>query len=132
MDIVQKLQSVGKKCTKERLKIFSFLEKRHITSSSDVVNTFAWDVWRASVFRTLNLFVDSWIIRKVQRVEKWDFYELNDEEHHHEHMQCSSCNELLCFDSVKICKQLMDIAKQKGFTVSQHSINIVGKCETCT
>jgi Fe2+ or Zn2+ uptake regulation protein len=39
-------------------------------------------------------------------------YELNDEKHHHEHMKCEKCNDIINFDSENICKKILKEAKK--------------------
>jgi len=39
-------------------------------------------------------------------------YEINDEEHHHEHMKCEKCDSIISFASENICKKIFSEAKK--------------------
>lgn len=131
MKIENILKEHSKSVTKERIDIFSFLQTKHIFSANDILISFK-DLWRASVFRTINLFLEIWVIRRISLWEKQETYELNEEDQHHEHMKCEKCNEIISFDSDDICKKIMWGAKKMGFIVKEHSIWILGTCRKCS
>jgi Fe2+ or Zn2+ uptake regulation protein len=56
MNIEQILKNAGCSVTKERKDIFSFIETKHIFSYNDILENFK-NIGRASVFRTINLFL---------------------------------------------------------------------------
>ena len=131
MDIENLLKLWWKSYTKERRDIFNYLAKQHIISSSDIVDYFEGSIWRASVFRSLKLFQELWIIRRVQSGDKWESYEINDSDHHHEHFNCSDCGECISFESEKLCKKIFEEAKKIGFTIREHNIWVFGTCQKC-
>ncbi len=98
MNIEFVLKQGGKSLTKERKDVFAFMETRHMFTAQDIMDSFT-DISRASVFRTLGLFVSLGIIRRIPFSEKGEVYELNDIQHHHEHMKCNICQTILSFDS---------------------------------
>jgi Fe2+ or Zn2+ uptake regulation protein len=65
----------------------------------------------------------------------WDNHEKYEVEccskHHHEHMKCMWCWDILSFDSAKICEQIFSRAKTLWFHISEHSVNIMGTCKSC-
>ena len=131
MDIKNILKSKGKSLTNERLEIFSFIEEKHIFSAWDILNNFN-DISRASVFRTINMFLEIWIIRRISLGNKLEQYELNHEGHnHHEHMKCEACECVISFDSNSVCLKLFQEAKKLWFSISEHSISIFWKCNNC-
>ena len=130
MNIELLLKKSGKSVTEERKQIFSFLETKHIFSAQDIVENFA-NIGRASVFRTLNLFLEIGIIRRVNIGKKEEFFELIHDNHHHEHMRCESCDRIMSFESSKICKILFDIAKEHEFKIKEHNISLIGRCTQC-
>ena len=131
MNIEGLLKEWWKSCTKERKEIFDYFEKKHIVSSSSIIEYFEWDIWRASVFRTLKLFQELSIIRAVQTTEKGESYELNHTDHHHEHFNCSDCWECISFESQELCKKIFDEAKKIGFKIQEHNIWVFGTCQNC-
>jgi Fur family ferric uptake transcriptional regulator len=130
MKIENILKEHWKSVTKERIDIFSFILSKHLFSASDLISNFK-NLWRASVFRTLNLFIEIWILRRIPLWEKWDFYELNEEKAHHEHMRCEKCSNIINFDSEEICKNIFKEAEKYWFKIKEHSINVVWICKNC-
>ena len=131
MNIEKHLKSHGKKITPERIKLFSKMKWMHIFDSKDLVEAFP-EIGRASIFRTLKLFIEIWILRRVSLWESGENYEVECcEKHHHEHMKCNSCGDVISFESNNICKKLFVEAKKIGFQISEHSIWIFGTCKKC-
>jgi Fur family ferric uptake transcriptional regulator len=130
MNIAIILKSHGKSITEERKEIFSFLETKHIFSAQEVQEQFP-ALGRASVFRTIRLFLEIGIIRRLNIGERGESYELNDTSHHHEHMKCTLCQSIMSFDSHSICRKIFEEAKKQGFAIQEHSLSILGKCSKC-
>jgi len=51
--------------------------------------------------------------------------------HHHEHMTCEDCGDIVNFSSENICNKIFQEAKKLGFEISGHSIGVFGKCKNC-
>lgn len=130
MDIEKILREKQNRVTPERVAIFDFLKTKHIFTYNDIMDNFK-DIWRSSVFRTLNLFLSLWIIRKLDLWDNIMSYELNDSEHHHEHMKCCKCNSIISFHSNDICKKIFAEAKKMWFEIKSHSIWVIGTCKNC-
>ena len=131
MEIAIILKKHGKSLTTERSEIFSFLETQHIFSAQDIREGFP-DIGRASIFRTINTFLEIGVIRRIPFSERWEVYELNHINHHHEHMKCEKCNDIMSFDSHSICKKIFEEAKKSGFHIREHSLSILGICQKCS
>lgn len=131
MEIAIMLKKHGKSLTTERSEIYSFIETKHIFSAQDIRENFK-NIWRASIFRTINIFLEIGVIRRIPFSERWEVYELNHTGHHHEHMKCERCNEVMSFDSHNICKKIFEEAKKSGFQIREHSISIFGICKKCS
>jgi Fur family ferric uptake transcriptional regulator len=99
-------------------------------SSNELLDNFS-SLWRASIFRTINLFLELWIIRKILLWDRGENYELVNENHHHEHMTCEKCHKIIHFESDSICKDIIKQANNNWFKVKSHSINITWTCEKC-
>lgn len=130
MDIQNILRDNNNRVTPERVAIFDFLKTKHIFTHNDIAHNFA-DIGRASIFRTLNLFLELWVIRKVEVWEKGTSYEINDKNNQHEHMKCSDCDTVVSFDSDNIYAKIFDEAKKVGFEIESHHIWVLGKCKDC-
>ena len=64
MDIVIALKNHGKSLTQERIDIFEGLSSLHLFQASDLYPKFS-HIGRASIFRTLSLFVEIGVLRKL-------------------------------------------------------------------
>lgn len=131
MDIENILRTHKKSITEERKDIFSFIEKRHIFWAQEILDHFP-DLWRASVFRTIRLFLEIGILRRLILGNRGETYEINRIWDHHEHMKCRICEDILNFDSGTICQKIFEEAKKQGFIIQEHSLSIIGKCQKCT
>jgi len=131
MNIENILKAHKNRVTPERVAIYKFLKTRHLFSYNDIVENFS-TIGRASIFRTLNLFLEIWVIRKVEVWENIATYELQgDDHHHHEHMKCSKCLNIINFESENICKKIFTEAKKIWFEITSHSIGVLGTCKNC-
>lgn len=131
MKIEDILKKNKKRITSERIEIFNFISEKHIFDSNDILKNFE-NIWRASVFRTINLFLEIWVIRKVKTWKNGDSYEIiHENKHSHEHMECINCSEILSFDSDKIYEEISKKAEKLGFEIKDQIINISGKCKKC-
>lgn len=64
MKIEERLKSSGKKVTPERVKLFEKMNSMHLFESKDLIDAFP-EIGRASIFRTLKLFLEIGAIRRV-------------------------------------------------------------------
>lgn len=131
MNIEKILKSYWKSITKERKEVFSFIQTKHIFTAQDISENFP-NLGRASIFRTIRLFLEIGILRRLTFGERSETYEINETEHHHEHMKCTVCQNIMNFDSQSICKKIFEEAKKQGFIIQEHSLSILGKCQKCT
>ena len=130
MNIENILKQHWKSITEERKEIFRFLETRHIFSAQEVLEQFP-ALGRASVFRTIRLFLEIGVLRRLILGERWESYEINNSGHHHEHMKCTLCQSIMSFDSHGICRKIFEEARKQGFAIQEHSLSILGTCQKC-
>lgn len=86
---------------------------------------------RATIYRTLDLLVESGIVRKVDLGHGHSHYELGLDHPHHEHMICLKCGRVLEFSDKAIEKDLNELCKRSGFEPSSHRFQIFGYCDRC-
>lgn len=129
-----KLETILKKhnlrITKERVDIFDFIQNHHLFSANDILKN-TENIGRASIFRTLKIFLEIWVIRKVAIGNGSEMYEYHKEWFHHEHISCDECGKIESFEIPNICEKIAEEARKKWFEVKNHSVNIVGTCENC-
>jgi len=134
MDLEKFLKQNNKSYTQEREIIFSAIKKLHHFDYSKLQKSFEEQnikIWRASIFRTLNLFLELWLVESICNKSWVIIYEYRDENNHHEHLKCKNCWKIIEFDDSEIHKFLEKIAKKYNFKLLNHSINLEWLCEKC-
>jgi len=129
------LNSKNLKLTKERKAVLQeiFLHRGHLEAE---------DLWhglrrkkkrasRATIYRTLDLLVDSGIVRKVDLGHGHFHYEHVLGRAHHEHMICLKCGKVIEFSDKKIESSLKKLCEKIGFEHTSHSFQIFGYCKDC-
>lgn len=84
----------------------------------------------ATVYRTLSLLEDSQMVTSLSFGAQGKKYELGAKEHH-DHMICTSCGNITEFVDEEIEKRQDMIARELGFQISDHSMQIYGVCANC-
>jgi Fe2+ or Zn2+ uptake regulation protein len=86
---------------------------------------------RASIYRTINLFLKIGLIKEVHRPGK-QWLELGERfSPHHHHVTCSRCGYTLAIHSIALEKTLTLQAKHVGFQALGHHLEITGLCRSC-
>ncbi len=84
----------------------------------------------ATVYRTLSLLEESGIVTSLSFGAQGKKYELGAKEHH-DHMICTECGTITEFLDEEIEKRQEKIAKEFGFLMKDHSMQIYGICHSC-
>lgn len=85
----------------------------------------------ATVHRTLKLFSDSGIAAERQFGDGQTRFEVASDEEHHDHLICTRCNTIVEFENSEI-ERLQDIvAREHGFSIERHRLEIFGLCPRC-
>jgi len=84
----------------------------------------------ATVYRTLALLEDSDMVTSLSFGAQGKKYELGAKEHH-DHMICTGCGKITEFVDEEIENRQDSIAKELGFKISDHSMQIYGICKDC-
>jgi Fur family ferric uptake transcriptional regulator len=131
----QDLKSAGLKVTLPRLKILEVLEKspNHHLSAEDIYRALIEqneEVGVATIYRVLTQFEESGIVNKLSFENNLSVYELSNVEHH-DHLVCVKCNEIVEFQDDVIESHQLQIAKQHGFQLTDHSLYLYGLCRRC-
>ncbi len=86
---------------------------------------------RATVYRTLELLVDSGLVRKVDLGHGHSHYELVANHPHHEHMICLRCGKVIEFSDKAMEEALDKLCQKNGFEHTLHLFQVYGYCEKC-
>jgi len=131
----QDIRKAGLKVTLPRVKILEILENtdaRHV-SAEDVYKELlanGEEIGLATVYRVLTQFESAGLVERHQFDGGHSVFELNRGDHH-DHMVCIQCGTVEEFYDDSIEKRQQEIARKKGFEISDHSLVIYGVCKKC-
>ncbi len=131
------LKSIGLKATLPRLKILDLFEqsdKRHMTAEEvyRLLSDEGQDIGLATVYRVLTQFEQAGLLIRHHFDSDKAVFELNQGEHH-DHLVCLQCGKVEEFFDAEIEKRQSRIAKERGFAIHDHSLQIYADCirENC-
>jgi len=134
----RELKNVGLKAPLPRLRILSLFE------TSDVRHLTAEDVYRlllkqgdadiglATIYRVLTQFEQAGLLIRHHFESGKAVFELN-QGGHHDHLVCLQCGRVEEFYDAEIEKRQERIARERGFSIHEHSLYIYADCtkENC-
>jgi Fur family ferric uptake transcriptional regulator len=132
MSTPEALKTMGLKATMPRIKILNLFETskvRHL-SAEDVYKQLiaeGIDVGLATVYRVLTQFEQAGILMRHHFESGKAVYELN-QGGHHDHLVCLQCGRVEEFYDPEIERRQVKIAKERGFTIHDHSLHIYADC----
>lgn len=126
------LKSSGLKATLPRLKILEIFQNsntRHLTAEDvyKILLTENMDVGLATVYRVLTQFEQAGLLHRNHFETGKATFELN-EGSHHDHLVCLDCGRVEEFFDEQIEKRQHAVAKERGFTLTEHSLALYGNC----
>ena len=129
------LKKVGLKVTHPRKKILEYLEVCNVRhqSAEDIYRALLDDgeeIGLATVYRVLTQFEAAGLVERHHFESGQAVFELN-EKGHHDHIVCVSCGKVEEFFDEMIEKRQREVAAQKGYEVTEHSLTLYGKCPAC-
>jgi Fur family ferric uptake transcriptional regulator len=126
------LKNIGLKATLPRLKILDLFEqsnKRHMTAE-EIYRLLAdegQDIGLATVYRVLTQFEQAGLLMRHHFDSDKAVFELNHGDHH-DHLVCLQCGKVEEFVDSEIEKRQHRIAKERGFAIHDHSLQIYADC----
>ncbi|HVS27803.1 MAG TPA: ferric iron uptake transcriptional regulator [Burkholderiales bacterium] len=126
------LKTIGLKATLPRLKILNLFENsqvRHLTAE-DVYKVLigeGMDIGLATVYRVLTQFEQAGLLIRHHFESGKAVFELN-QGGHHDHLVCLQCGRVEEFVDPEIERRQVKIAKDRGFTIHEHSLHIYADC----
>lgn len=125
------LKKVGLKVTLPRLKVLEILEQEseeHHLTAEDVYKILieqGEEVGLATVYRVLTQFEQAGIVRRLNFENNISVFEL-DTGDNHDHLVCLKSGKVKEFVDPVIEERIKEIAKEKGYDLSAHSLVIYG------
>lgn len=134
----EKLKSQEYKLTPQRQLILEVLlenKDKHLSAEEvyNLVKQKAPDVGLATVYRTLELFLEFEIIHSVNFGDGRKRYEYGEDNdgHHHHHAICTKCGTILEINEDLLEELERQVSEQFEFTVTDHELKIFGYCKNC-
>ncbi len=133
----QDIRNAGLKVTLPRVKILEMLEnqaesERHL-SAEDVYKTLlssGEEIGLATIYRVLTQFESAGLVKRHYFEGSNSVFELNRGEHH-DHILCIKCGKVDEFKDETIEFRQNEIAKQKGYQLTEHCLYLYGICADC-
>lgn len=133
----QDIRNAGLKVTLPRVKILEMLEnqaenERHL-SAEEVYKTLLRDgeeIGLATIYRVLTQFEGAGLVKRHHFEGNNSVFELNRGEHH-DHILCVKCGKVDEFNDETIEFRQNEIAKQKGYQLTEHCLYLYGICNDC-
>ncbi|MBL8850964.1 MAG: transcriptional repressor [Planctomycetaceae bacterium] len=88
-------------------------------------------VSRSTIYRNLSLLEEAGLIRKVVRKDDREIFEHDYGYPKHDHLVCRQCGTLIEFHNEAINEVLVEIARQRGFRIEGHRLEVQGLCDSC-
>lgn len=128
----QNLKEAGLKVTLPRLRVLEVLEAsehRHL-SAEDVYKRLIEadsEVGLATVYRVLTQFEAAGLVSRRHFDSGQALFELSDSEGDHSHIVCVKTGHVEEFHDPIIEKRLAEIAEEKGYTITDHTVVVYGE-----
>jgi Fur family ferric uptake transcriptional regulator len=88
-------------------------------------------VSRASIYRSLPLFIDCGLIREVDFSQGHWHYEPIYGQAHHSHLLCLGCGKTVEFEEPGLRALEKRLARRHGFRIKGHQLKVEGYCANC-
>lgn len=128
----QDIKKAGLKVTLPRMKILEILEnsgQRHM-SAEDIYKVMlesSEEIGLATIYRVLTQFEAAGLVVRHHFESGQAVFEIN-EGQHHDHLVCVKCGKVVEFMDETIERRQKEIARQNGFTLTEHSMILYGEC----
>lgn len=126
------LKNIGLKATLPRLKILDLFENsdvRHLTAEDvyKLLMNEGMEIGLATIYRVLTQFEQAGILMRHHFESGKAVFELN-QGGHHDHLVCIQCGHVEEFYDAEIERRQTKIAKDRGFTIHEHSLQLYADC----
>ena len=131
----QDLKDAGLKITLPRIKILQILESStvHHLSAEDVYKHLLQnddEIGLATVYRVLTQFESAGLVIRHHFEGGHSVFELSSNDHL-DHLVCVKCGLVEEFHDEEIERRQENIAKERGFELTDHNLNLYGLCPKC-
>jgi len=135
--IEEKLKEKECKLTPQRRATLDVLienQSKHLSTEDvyELVKDKFPDIGLATIYRTLQLFDNFDIVKKLNFNDGCYRYELSDDQRHqHHHLVCINCGNVYELDDDLLDQLEQQINKNNDFQVTDHMVKFFGYCKEC-
>ena len=131
--IQQLLREKGYRATPGKIAILQvFKNAVHPLTTAELLAKLTDKKDETTLYRSLDAFVESGILRKVNFNDRSARYEWNIGTHHHHHIVCENCGKIEDIDIGDADLDASVIKKSKQFKeIKSHSVEFFGICAAC-
>lgn len=135
MELSRRLRNRGYRSTPQRGAVFEILSENagrpmNIEEILDLSGRKLPGIGVATVYRTLELFLELGVAQQVHLHEDSQHYEINNGHHHH-YMVCNSCGSTRMLEACAIDRLEDFIWDESDFLVTSHCMTLFGYCPSC-
>lgn len=127
------LKKLGIKVTKQRKAVLEILAQENKAITAEEIYDFIEDkeaVNYSTVYRTLGVLSEKGALIKTGEPGGKTYYQLKI--HHHAHdLECLGCHKHITIDACPLDAFSRTLAKETGFMVTEHQLQIKGYCPEC-
>ncbi|MGM0501644.1 MAG: Fur family transcriptional regulator [Bacillota bacterium] len=128
----EKLRVENIRCTTKRIEILRLLieENKPLTAKEiyNALKEIGVELRLSTIYRTLNIFLEHDLAKKLNLNSEESKFELRGEHHHH--LVCVDCNQVVALDCP--LQQFGEKLKSEtGYKIKDHSIKFYGVCPQC-
>ena len=88
-------------------------------------------VSRATLYNTIELLLESKLIRKHQFGKAQSQFEKSFLSRQHDHIICTTCDQVIEFCDPRILNIKNSIIESMNFQIERHALNFYGTCDNC-
>jgi Fur family ferric uptake transcriptional regulator len=129
------LRSRNQPVTEQRLRVLQALASTHkhvnVEEILERLQGTGPVIGKATVYRTLDLLVESGLVGEHDFGEGFKRYEYLAGPPHHEHLICEACGKLIEFTSPEVEELERELARAHNFQPRYHRLEVYGLCEDC-
>lgn len=132
LQLGQHLRTHGFSVTSARYIVFSALEDKEAISMAELVAACGDRLDRATVYRTITLFEELGIVRRVQIGWKYKLELTDSFSNHHHHLTCTKCGSVTPLsEDIDLEERLKELSALYKFKPTDHQLEIRGLCHAC-
>jgi len=137
-EVAALLKAVDQRYTTGRRRLVAALQEGAGPLTINQIADAAETLPQSSIYRNLTLLEDAGAVTRIVTHDDFARYELAEEltEHHH-HLICTECGDVVDFEldtaaELNLHHALEKAAGAAGFTTTNHRLDLLGTCTSCT